>query len=150
MKAKNFVSRMRKHCLDASVLMTQFSQVGYYLFKENISFQKCEELCSLFTLGGEGKLKPIPCDFKTKDYATKLSPAAAPLAKKSQMKIIYIKSSKYEMYEDITNLPSNLPVRPENNSSMFYSSLNQLEQCRIDQPHLPYEEFPEVDFTDDP
>jgi len=48
----------------------------------------------LFTLGGEGKLKPIPFDFKTKDYNTKLSPSV-PQPKRSQMKIQYIKSSYY-------------------------------------------------------
>lgn len=103
----------------------------------------------MFTLGGEGKLKPIPCDFKTKDYATRLSPVVPQPAKRSQIKIQYIKTSNYELYEDLTNLPFNISSRSENNT-LIYSSLNKFESSMLDQPHLPFEEFPEVDFTDDP
>ena len=54
------------------------------------------------------------------------------------------------MFEELINMPNNVSIRPENNSSLFYSCLNQSEYSMIDHANLPYEEYPEVDFTDDP
>ena len=111
-KAKNFITRMRKHCLDASIIMSSFSQYGYYLFKENVGYEKCQQICALFTLGGEGKLKPIPCEFKTKDYGEKLSPAFVPSPKKSMLRILFINSLKYDKYEELTSMPQHVSIRP--------------------------------------
>lgn len=81
--AKNFISRMRTHCLEVSNILCNLSQNGYFVFRENLSEGKCKQLCELFTIGGEFRLKPIPCDFKVKDYAARLSPAYTSPAKKS-------------------------------------------------------------------
>lgn len=50
-------------------------------------------ICQLFHLAGEFRLKNIPCDFKTKDFSTKLNPTIVLPAKKSQIKMTCIKSS---------------------------------------------------------
>ena len=133
---------MRKHCSDISVIYTNLSQSGHYIFREDLSYEKCEIICQLFTLGSELRLKPIPCDFKLKDYATKLSPAYAPLTKKSQMRVTCIKTEELRKFNELIHAPMHVSTKVENNALLYYSTLGINELTFEDKCHLPYEKFP--------
>lgn len=85
---------------------------------------RCETICQLFSLGGQYRLKQIPCDFKTKDYATKLSPAYVTPTKKSELRITCIKSEQSKRFHDIINAPSYVQTKVENNSLLYYTNLS--------------------------
>jgi hypothetical protein len=40
-RAKNFISRMRRHCTEVSLIFSNLSQMGYYLFREDVPKEKC-------------------------------------------------------------------------------------------------------------
>ena len=48
---------MRRHCAEASIIMSNFSQIGYYLFRENVSQETYHQICQLFMMGAENMLK---------------------------------------------------------------------------------------------
>lgn len=55
--------RIRKHLAEISNLLNQFMNLGYVVFRQDLTKEKALEICHLISLGAENKLKPIKVDF---------------------------------------------------------------------------------------
>lgn len=83
-------------------------------------------------------MKPIPFDFKLKDYPTKLSPAFVLPTKRSELRITCIRSDQYKKFNELMNLAAGIHVKTEN-TQLYYSTLGNSELVFEDKCHAPYE-----------
>jgi hypothetical protein len=92
---------MRKYFIEISILLENFSRCGYYLFKEDVTRTKMNQICQFITAGAANRLKDIPVPITNNEIAARFTVNDFAPNFSSKMKITLIKTKYYSASEII-------------------------------------------------
>lgn len=122
-------------------MIDSFSRVGFYLFREEVTLKKLNQLCQLITYGGSNKLKDIPLEFKNNELKAKVNPNETLPGFNTKIRMTIIKSQHYHHFENMVSFENSLNIKPDFNN-IYYTFLAKKELTQDDTlSFLPFEDF---------
>lgn len=106
-------------------MMDQFSRNGYYLFREDITKVKMNQICQLITTGSTNRLKDIDIDLKNNDIKVRLQVNDFAPNFNSKLKITIIKAADFPYFDNLVSYQSALSNRPDNTHNIYFSLLGK-------------------------
>lgn len=87
-------------------MIDNFARTGYYLFREDISLTRMNQICQLVTAGSSNRLKDITIDLKNNDVRNRLTVNDFVPNFSSKMKITIIKTKYYSHFDNLLTYQS--------------------------------------------
>ena len=72
MRAKNIFNRMKRYFAEINLMIDNFTRNGCYVFREDVSRAKMNQICQLITTGSMNRLRDIEIDLKNNDLKARL------------------------------------------------------------------------------
>lgn len=109
------------------MMIEQFSRSGYYLFREDVSKPKMNQICQLITSGSLNRLKDISIELKNNDIKNRLTVNDFTPNFSTKLKITIIKTKDYPYFDNLVSYESGLSTRTDHSTHQFYSYLGKRE-----------------------
>lgn len=107
------------------MMIDHFSRNGYYLFREDITTTKMNQICQLITSGSLNRLKDINIELKNNDIKNRLTVNDFAPNFTTKLKLTIIKTKDYPYFDNLVSYESGLSTRTEHSSHQYYSLLGK-------------------------
>jgi hypothetical protein len=101
------------------MLMDHFSRTGSYIFKEDVSKTKMNQICQLITSGSMNRLKDIPINLNNNEIKARLMVNEFIPNFSTKMKITIIKTKYYSHFDNLISYQNNLSIKSDTHASYY-------------------------------
>jgi hypothetical protein len=105
--------------MEINGLIEHFCRTGYYIFKEDVSRTKMNQICQLITFGSTNRLKDIPINLNNNDIKSRLLVNDFVANFSTKMKITLIKTKYYPHFDNLLASQNNASSKQELQSSYY-------------------------------